>query len=152
MSHAGSVTLTLLCAWAPLQAQNAKPFDAASAFGARPSVTSLVLSPDGTSVAYIVPADGQGSVAYTLALAEGSKPKRALSTDGKSYRLEWCQWVANDRLVCGLYTHLKDPTFGPLPVSRAVAVNADGSNLRQLSLHSNTYSRGFNLYGGDIID
>ena len=152
MSHAGSVCLTLLCAWAPLQAQNAIPFDAASAFGARPSVTSLALSPDGTSVTYIVPADGQGSVAYTLALAEGSEPKRALSADGKSYRLEWCQWVANDRLVCGLYTHLTDPTYGPMPVSRPVAVNADGSNLRQLSLRSNTYSRGFNLYGGDIID
>jgi hypothetical protein len=152
MSHAGSVSLTLLCAWAPLQAQNAKPFDAASAFGARPSVTSLALSPDGTSVAYIVPADGQGSVAYTLALAKGSEPKRALSADGKSYRLEWCQWVANDRLVCGLYKHLNDPTYGPMPVSHAVAVNADGSNLRELSLHSNTYSRGFNLYGGDIID
>src|SRR5260370_10473670 len=39
-----------------------------------------------------------------------------------------------------------------MPVSRAVAVNADGSNLRELSLRSNTYSRGFNLYGGDIID
>src|ERR1700730_19035066 len=106
MSHAGSVTLTLLCSGAPLQAQNANPFDSASAFGARPSVTSLVLSPDGTSVAYIVPADGQGSVAYTLALAEGSKPKRALSTDGKSYRLEWCQWGANGRLGWGPSTEL----------------------------------------------
>lgn len=33
-------------------AQSAKPFDAAEAFGARPSVAGLALSPDGTTVAY----------------------------------------------------------------------------------------------------
>jgi len=152
LSNVGTFSLTLLCAWAPLQAQNAKPFDAAGAFGARPSVTNLTLSPDGLSVAYLVPAGGQGSVAYTVGLAKGSAPKRALSVDGKSYRLDGCRWVANDRLICGLYALVRDPTFGLMPVSRTLAVNSDGSNMRELSTRSNPHSRGYNLYGGDVID
>jgi dienelactone hydrolase len=144
--------LTLLCAWVPVQAQNAKPFDAASAFGARPSVMNLTLSPNGTSVAYMVPIEGEGAVAYTLSLTKGSTPKRAFAADGKSYRLLGCEWVANDRLACRVYSIAKDPTAGLLPVTRIWAVNTDGSNLRELSTRSNVNTRGFNLWGGGILD
>ena len=34
------------------------PLDPAAAFGARPSVSMLSLSPDGASIAYVAPADG----------------------------------------------------------------------------------------------
>jgi dipeptidyl aminopeptidase/acylaminoacyl peptidase len=146
------VSLALLCVCAPVQAENGKPFDAASAFGARPSVTHLTMSPDGRSVAYIVPTQGQGAVAYTLGLAKGSAPKPALRSNGEPYRLEGCRWVANDRLVCYVYGIAKSADIGLAPVSRMVAVNSDGSNLRELSTRSNWYSRGYNLYGGDVID
>jgi acetyl esterase/lipase len=146
------VSLTLLCAWATTQAQNAKPFDAASAFGARPSVMNLTLSPNGTSVAYMVPIEGEGAVVYTLSLAKGSTPKRAFAADGKSYRLLGCEWVANDRLACRVYSIAKDPTVGLLPVTRVWAINADGSNLRELSTRSNANTRGFNLWGGGVLD
>jgi acetyl esterase/lipase len=144
--------LALLIGCAPLLAQTANPFDAAVAFGARPSATALSLSPDGKSVAYIAPTGGRGSVVYTLSLAKGSSAKRALSTDGQPFRLTGCHWVSNDRLVCAIYGLVKDPTVGLLPVSRILAVNVDGSNLRELSTRLNAYSRGYNLFGGAIID
>jgi dipeptidyl aminopeptidase/acylaminoacyl peptidase len=146
------VAVTLLCACAPLQAQSAKSFDAAKAFGARQSLGDLSLSPDGRSVAYIAPTEGQGSATYTLGLAKGSAPKLALSVNGKPLRLERCGWVSNERLVCVVYGVVKNPAIGLLPLSRIVAVNADGTNLRVLSTRENDYSRGFQLGGGEILD
>ena len=146
------LSLALLSTWTSLQAENAKPFDAASAFGARPSATNLALSPNGMSVAYIAPAAGQGSVAYTVSLAKGSVPKPAFSVDGKSWRLSSCHWAANDRLVCSIYGIVKDPSIGLIPTTRLLAINADGTNAKELSTRSNAYTRGYNLYGGDVID
>ncbi len=142
----------LLCAGLAVEAQNAKPFDAAAAFGARPSVTDVTLSPDGTSVAYIVPAAGQGAVAYTLSLTKGSTAKRAFAADGRAYRLQRCEWVAGDRVACSTYSVVKDPRVGLAPVSRVWAVNTDGSNLRELSARSPLSTRSFNFSGGGIID
>ena len=75
-------------------AGDAKSFDAAAAFGARPGVADLSLSPDGRSVAYIVPTKGQGSMLVALDLAEGSKPHIALTASGKPERLGNCHWVS----------------------------------------------------------
>lgn len=144
--------LALLCVSASSQAQNGNSFDAAAAFGARQSVVGLSLSPDGMSVAYIAPAAGQGTQLYTLSLAKGAMRRVALATDGKPFRLEQCGWVANNRLVCDVYGVVKRAEFGLTPVSRVLAVDSDGKNLRILSTHENSYSRGIQLYGGDVID
>ncbi len=143
----------LLLLAAPLaQAQTAAPFDAAAAFGARPSVTDLSLSPDGKSVAYVAPASGQGTLLYTLRLEKGAHPKQVVYADGKPDRLESCSWVASDRLVCLVYGVSKSPYLGVLPWTRIIAVNADGTNLKLLSTQPNMYSRGLELGGGDIVD
>ena len=39
-----------------------------------------------------------------------------------------------------------------MPVSRVVAVNADGSNLQVLSNLINSNSRGYLIHGGEVID
>jgi dipeptidyl aminopeptidase/acylaminoacyl peptidase len=158
MSQGGSasknrlVTVALLYFCSPLPAQNATPLDAATAFGARQSVSNLTLSPDGTSVAYVAPTEGQGSKAITLSLAKGAKAKLALVASGKPERLDRCDWVSNERLVCVVYAVAKNGSLGLLPVSRIVAVNSDGTNLRWLSTRSNANSRGLQLGGGTVID
>ena len=81
MLNKGLAAFALVCLWLTGQAQTPGPFDAATAFGARPTASNLHLSPDGMSVAYIGPAKGQGSVAYTLSLAKGSSPKAAFGAD-----------------------------------------------------------------------
>jgi dipeptidyl aminopeptidase/acylaminoacyl peptidase len=144
-------SLALLCISPPLLAQSAKPFDAAAAFGARPSISDLSLSPDGTSIVYVAPIAGQGAVAYTLSLASGAKEKVALFANGKPDRLEGCDWVTNDRLVCSIsgVVHLG---IGLVPFTRLVAVNADGKNLQLLSKKDNEFTRGLQLGGGEVID
>lgn len=113
--------LALLWVCSALSAETQKPFDAAAAFGARPGVTGLSLSPDGKSVAYIAPTQGQGSVLVTMRLdGAAATPKKALIADGKPGRLEHCAWVSSDRLVCLVYALVKDPAnvAGFLPVTR----------------------------------
>jgi acetyl esterase/lipase len=146
------LALASLCASGSVQAQNTPAFDAATAFGARQSVAGMTLSPDGTNVAYISPTTEQGSQLSTLGLAKGSRPKVALSTDGKPYRLEYCGWVSNTRLACKVYAVMIDPTFGPVGLSRMLAVDSDGKNARVLSMQENTHTRGFAFGGGNVID
>lgn len=135
----------------PVLAQGNKPFDAALAFGARQSVADLSLSPDGMTVAYVGPSHGLGSALYTLRLDSGAKAKPVLLASGKPERLSRCHWVSNDRLACSIYGVANSPV-GLLPFTRLVAVNADGSNLKQLSTRANLYTRGLQLGGGMIID
>jgi dipeptidyl aminopeptidase/acylaminoacyl peptidase len=148
------VAVALLCVASPLLAQNAMPFDAAAAFGARASVAHLSLSPDGMSVAYVVPTMGQGSAVYTLGLTPGAKPRQALVASGNPERLHGCDWVSNERLVCVVYGVVEDKSslLEPLPFTRTVAVNADGSNPRMLSTRDNPHSHGLQLGGGSVID
>jgi dipeptidyl aminopeptidase/acylaminoacyl peptidase len=152
MSNVRVLTLALLFAWTTSQAQNTKSFDPASAFGARPSVSAMHLSPDGTSVAYVAPTKGQGSIAYTLSLAKGSVPKPTLSADGKPYRLEGCHWVSNDRIVCLIYAVISDAVIGRVGMTRVVAVDADGKNIQVLSMRENHNTHGYQFGGGSVID
>ncbi len=137
-----------------LRAEAPAAFDAARAFGARPSVVGLTLSPDGTRVAYIAPGNGQGALLFTGTLEPAFKAKPVMLSDGKPFRVQGCSWVSNQRLVCRVYGVFPDTsvTGGLLPVSRWIAVNADGSNLQTLAVRRNMYSRGYFLHDGDIID
>lgn len=151
LSFKPAYAITLLVACSSVSAEPAKSFDAATAFGARPSVSAMSLSPDGKSVAYVVPANGQGSMLITRKLGEGSF-KRALYADGKPFHLTGCGWVSAERLVCAAHGINKGAATELLPFSRIVAVNADGSNQLELNTRTNEYSRGYNLFGGSIVD
>ena len=152
MSHPRFLTLALLWVWAISGAETSKTFDAASAFGARPSVTAMRLSPDGMNVTYLASTQGRGSIAYTLSLAKGSAPKSALSSDGKPWRLDSCHWVSNDRIACLIYAVLNDPAIGSVGMTRLVAVDADGKNFQVLSTRQNSHTRGYQFDGGEVID
>jgi len=127
------------------------PFDAAAAFGARPSIAALSLSPDGMHVAYVVPATGQGSALFTLDLAKGAVAHGAMGASGKPDRLGGCEWVSNSRLVCLVYG-VTNSGIGLVRFSRIVAVDADGSNIKMLSTRSTSDTHGYILGGGNVID
>jgi acetyl esterase/lipase len=133
-------------------AQSAEPFDAAAAFGARPSVSDVSLSPDGKSVAYVSPLAGQGSALYTMRLTKDATPRRALSLSGNPVRLGGCNWVSNERLVCVAYSVLNFTGISHLTFTRLVAIDADGSNEKLLSSQESVYARSVSSYGGSIID
>jgi acetyl esterase/lipase len=145
----------LLLASLPLLSVAEPAFDAAKAFGARESVSHLSLSPDGMSVAYVAPAAGQGSALFVYSLAKGAprSSRAAIATSGKPERLGGCNWVSNQRLVCVIYgVVFANSLLEPVPFTRLIAVNSDGTNMKMLSTKNNEYTRGLLLRGGDVID
>jgi len=128
-------------------------FDAAAAFGARPSVFDLRLSPDGKSVVYVSAGPGQGAIVYTRALSGDTKPRLVMTAAGKPDRIGGCYWVANDRLVCTVYIIVREPQGLRLNyIERLVAVDANGGNPKVLSKRTNPYTAGVDWHGGSIID
>jgi acetyl esterase/lipase len=130
-------------------------FDAAKAFGARPSVSDVSLSPDGMSVAYIAPTTGQGSALFVYSLAKGAprSSRPAIAASGKPERLGGCNWVSNQRLVCIVYgVVVANSRLEPVPFTRQIAVNSDGTNMKMLSTRTNEFTRGLQLGGGDVLD
>ncbi len=126
-------------------------FDAATAFGARPSISRMRLSPDGKMAVFLAPLPGMGSAAMTIDLTGGSKPRMALVSDGKPYRLQECNWVANDRLVCTVYGVIESAA-GILPVTRVLTVSSTGGEVKVLSNEANATTQGYLAYGGAVID
>jgi dipeptidyl aminopeptidase/acylaminoacyl peptidase len=151
MSLRFALCLVPLLAWAAPPAHAETPFDAAEAFGARPSVEGISFSPDGTKVAYVVPTVGQGSAVYVLGLATGASPRLIATAAGKPDRLTGCHWVANDRLVCTIYG-VVSAALEVVSFSRVLAVNADGSNLKILNAKAGSHSRGLAQGGDYVID
>jgi dipeptidyl aminopeptidase/acylaminoacyl peptidase len=155
MSLQAVVAGSLLLASLPLLSTAEPVFDAAKAFGARPSVEDLSLSPDGMNVAFVAPATGQGSVVYVQSLANGASRsvKAVLGASGKPERLGGCDWVSNQRLVCIIYGVVNSAAaLEPVEFTRLVAVNIDGSKLQLLSTRGNTFTRGMQLGGGNVVD
>jgi dienelactone hydrolase len=139
-----------------LHAEDAKTFDAAAAFGSRVDIQSLRLSPDGMNVLFVTPIPGQGGVVYTQSLLPGAKAKVAFYADGKPYRMQGCNWVSNDRLVCEVYGIIRGQggftLYGLLPISRKMAVNADGTKPQQLGVQQSQDRTSMALQDSAIID
>lgn len=147
-----TATLAIVAMSSQAQTPAALPVDdLAARFGARESIAHASLSPDGTSVAWIAPLKGQSSVVLVVPVGTGERPRPVLKADGDPERIRRCDWVSERRLVCSLYAIVQAGTE-LLPYSRVVAVDADGKNVQVLSKKENSYTRGFNLYGGDVID
>ncbi|MEO7205942.1 MAG: S9 family peptidase [Steroidobacteraceae bacterium] len=146
---------SLLLASNPLLSIAEPAFDAAKAFGARPSVESVSLSPDGMSVAFVAPTTGQGSVLFVQSLAKGAplSNKPVLGATGKPERLGGCDWVSNQRLVCVIYGVVaSNLMLEPVQVSRLIAINTDGTKMQLLSAKTNSFTRGVAFGDGKVID
>jgi dipeptidyl aminopeptidase/acylaminoacyl peptidase len=155
MSLRTTLAWGLLLASLPLLSSAEPAFDAAKAFGARPSVEYISLSPDGMSVAIVAPSSGQGSVVFVQGLAKGASraAKPILGASGKPERLGSCDWVSNQRLVCVIYGVVASSALlEPVEFSRLIAVNSDGTKVKLLSTRTGSYTRGLNLGGDNIVD
>ncbi len=109
----------------------AQPVDPAEAFGARESIESISLSPDGRRIAYVAPLPaGQGARLFTVDLASGQSVQ-ATAVDGVSQRFSGCTWVSNERLLCELFAlrRVQNDVAGG---SGFAALNADGSGVMRV--------------------
>ena len=127
------------------------PADPAAAFGVRESVRSIALSPDGRTLAYVQPIAGQGAALYTVDLAAGSDPRVVVRADGVEQRLGQCEFVGPRRLVCQTYgvSRVETQLFN---VSRLVALDVDGTNMRVLGERDSGDQLYQRLWGGEVID
>jgi dipeptidyl aminopeptidase/acylaminoacyl peptidase len=126
------------------------PADPAAAFGARESVESIRLSPDGSKLAYVAPRTGQGSGLFIVDLASGES-SIAASTDGQTQRLSRCNWVSNERLVCRVWAMRRlEGTL--VTASRLIALDSNGRNVQQLGERESFYQIAARLWSADVID
>lgn len=122
----------------------------AALFGLRESAVGVHLSPSGNQVAYVAPAAGGGAVAF-IANVQTGDVKPFLKSGTGAEKLRWCAFVTEQRLVCR-YGGVVDASGVLVPFSRLIAVNGDGSGMKQLGQSESFYDAGYRQYDGDIID
>ena len=130
----------------PAQAQT----DPAAAFGARESIQSIRLSPDGRRLAYVAPTIGQGSAVYVVDIASGQS-RMTTSADGRQQRIGGCSWASIERLICDVFA-VRQTGVGVMTLSRLVALDSDGSDLVTLGDRAGAYRRLGRAFGGSVID
>lgn len=124
--------------------------DAPTKFGFRESIKDISLSPDGSHVAYIQSGKGRDSVLYVVDLDAKAVPNAVVPSDGKPWRLQWCGWASNTRLVCQLYG-VRDDAGVLLAMIRMIAVNIDGSVPKALGKPASFRALGMNQFDGDVL-
>ena len=135
---------------APAAAQTTPADPDAAVFGARESAIGLDLSPSGRFVSYVAPAPGGGAVGFIADVQTGaSKPFLNSGRDGD--HLRWCRFVTDQRLICR-YTGIVNDAGVLLGFSRLIAINSDGSDMKQLGESSSAYDAGLRQFDGEILD
>jgi dipeptidyl aminopeptidase/acylaminoacyl peptidase len=127
----------------------------AKAFGARESVTSPHLSPDGSSVIYLTPGPGRKTVAVIGNLGTGQFHSM-VTTDGQPESLSWCHFASGARAVCrfGGFVPWQGSVRNGDPVyfSRLVALDLDGSHPKLMGQPETAHDEWIRQNDGQIID
>ncbi len=122
----------------------------AAAFGAREGAMVADISPNGRSIVYITPAPSGGSVAITADLVT-REVKPFLRSARGTERLNWCAFVTDERLICRYSRIVYDPR-GLIGFTRLIAIDRDGSNMKQLGQVPSYFDAGLRQSDGEIID
>jgi hypothetical protein len=117
-------------------------------FASRPRVEGASISPDGRYLAVIQTLDGRGLVVVDDRQGGKDRVMHPVLGEPDHFQLTWCHWATNTRLLCGLraITSERGHLF---PVTRLVAVDADGKNMRVL-MQNNREAQG--QYQDEIIN
>ena len=132
------------------EAQSTLAQDAA-AFGVRESVSDIDLSPNGRSVVYIEPTGSAGSIAYIADAETGATKPFLKSSGGPEEKLRWCRFVTDTRLVCR-YTGIVRSVDKLIGFARLIAIDSDGSDIKQLGQRESWDDSRIRQYDGSIID
>lgn len=139
----------------PLAAQDAAKADdlsiAARQFGSREDVLDISLSPSGEKIAFVSAGPGHSEILSVIDLAGDAVPKRILANSEMIADLDWCEWATEDRLVCQVSGMAENSSKVLLPYDRLFAVNADGSNLQEMSKRQSSNEIGLAQSGGDVL-
>jgi dipeptidyl aminopeptidase/acylaminoacyl peptidase len=111
----------------------ATPDPLAVAFGTMPGLWDVRISPDGTKVSFLQMHPEDLSVLRILDLTTG-EANLALASTRDGFNLHWCSWANDERLLCS-FTGISRAVGLMFFVTRLVAVNADGSEMKVLLQH-----------------
>jgi dipeptidyl aminopeptidase/acylaminoacyl peptidase len=123
----------------------------AKAFGVREDIQQISLSPAGDRVAYLASSGSRGSTLYIVDLDGAAVPKAVLRADGDPEKIYGCNWVSETRLICNAGVVKRDGDY-IRGLTRLFAVNADGSELKRVSLRQGIYAEYNANFGGSVID
>ncbi len=104
-------------------------------FAARPRISGVSISPDGKYLSLLQAQNGRVVVVVVERQGGAGRSIKAVLAEPDKFRIEWCQWATAVRLLCAYGANLEeqDMVYG---ITRLVAVNADGSNMRVLLQNS----------------
>ena len=119
-------------------------------FGSRESATGVNLSPNGNLVSFIAPAPG-GNAVVMIANVQTGDTKPILNSGKGPEKLRWCAFVTDQRLVCR-YTGIVNDAGVLVPFGRLIAVNTNGSDIKELGQRASDYDAGYRQFDGNIID
>ncbi|MHC5012544.1 MAG: hypothetical protein ACYTG6_16630, partial [Planctomycetota bacterium] len=130
MARGSSLAIWLILAVAAQPALAGEGDPLAAAFGSRPALWGVRMSPDGSSFSFLQMHPDDLPVAVVFDTRTG-KAQLVLASVPDEFDVEWCEWANDERLLCGFAGIAKDRTL-LYPVTRLVAVDADGSDMKVL--------------------
>ncbi|MFA5970692.1 MAG: hypothetical protein WC816_15795 [Sphingomonas sp.] len=148
------LAIVWLCAAAPATSAEDKPnpaLEAARAFGARPAVHDISLSPDGQHFAVLVVGAHQSVNLAVVSTEDPTKSMFILHSTGEPEQLTKCDWANDTRLICSIYTRT-GKGVGAIGFTRLVAINSDGSGLKLASGRTSDDAIELTQNGGSVID
>jgi dipeptidyl aminopeptidase/acylaminoacyl peptidase len=107
----------------------APPDPLAVTFGTMPAMWGVQMSPDGSKVSFLQMHPEELSILTVLDLTTGQL-NLALASTRDGFNLRWCDWANSERLLCSFHGISK--AWKGFVVTRLVAVNADGSEMKVL--------------------
>ncbi len=124
--------------------------DLAARFGARESIRSISLSPQGKQVVLVGPRPDGGENALVIDLAT-SAATPIFSSKGVTEQIGHCQFVLEERVVCQII--LRDGTGRQVvSASRLVTISNDGKDMKLLSAKDTGNAKYRSYFGGGIAD
>jgi len=138
--------LASLCLAGAARAQSAD----AKRFGARQSVQSVSISPDGKRIAILAPTRTRGTALLVLK-PDGSGMVPILASSGDPDRLTSCGWSTSNRLVCNIFM-VADRGSNLVGITRMIALDADGTHVKELSSRQSFSQLYEAFYGGGVLD
>ncbi|MEZ5708219.1 MAG: alpha/beta fold hydrolase [Blastomonas sp.] len=134
------------------QASSSDPdFDKAARFGKREDILDVALSPDGNKIMVLSAGPGAITVVQWADLNGGAGLQRVMSSDGHPNQLRWCEFVANDRVLCSVDV-IKTDGVDDIGFNRKIAFDLDGDNMLILGQSASDYDVRLRQYTGSIID
>lgn len=123
----------------------------ATRFGARESIRQISLSPDGKRFVVLL-ADAKRGIRAQVFTVDNSAPVvPLLASSGEKEQIDYCQWVSNDQLICGI-NFVQGRVRDMIGFDRLVTIGANGKNLKALSADPSSNALGIMQNGGRIID